>query len=90
MLYLAILEAKFAYYYPGNVDDSWLPHVSLSDPRFDALESQLKEVWPEYDVVGYPLSPEGWFVSALLSEPKKQASYIELLGGATGTTTSGH
>lgn len=79
-LFLAILECKLCYYYPNEVHDSWSVVPWPNDHIYDEWETKLKRELPTYDTVGFPWdTPEGWFIWKLLSEDKRQTSYVELL-----------
>jgi hypothetical protein len=76
-LFLAILECKLNYYYPNEIHPSW-DMKWPNDHLYDSWELQLKAVGVE--VVGFPWDTyEGFVVWKILSEPRRQTSWTELL-----------
>jgi hypothetical protein len=89
-LFLATLECKLRYYYPNEVHDSWSSVPWPNDHLYDSWELQLKAVGVE--AVGFPWDTyEGFVVWKILSEPRRQTSWTELLireGAITQTEMS--
>jgi len=53
-LYNALLSYKLYYYHPELVHDDWVGDLSITDAKYDALESEYKALTNTDIPVGFP------------------------------------